>query len=66
MSKDDTDDMYLSKCQYKVSEAISTYRPDFILYIAGYDVMKGDHYGKMNISDVGVMGRDEMVMKLAT
>ena len=44
---------------------MATYRPDFVIFIAGYDVLKGDKYGKMNISATGVMERDEVIMKAA-
>ena len=55
----------MSKCQYKTQEAISVYNPNIIIYVAGYDVIKGDYYGESNIGDGGVMGRDEEIMRAA-
>jgi acetoin utilization deacetylase AcuC-like enzyme len=62
VSEQDTDESYVSKCQYKANEAMSTFYPDFVIYIAGYDCLKGDKYGKMSITEGGVIARDECIM----
>lgn len=38
----ETDDSYLSKVQFKVLDSISTSYPEFIIYIAGYDLVAND------------------------
>ena len=38
----ETDDSYLSKVQFKVLDAISASYPDFIIYVAGYDLVEQD------------------------
>lgn len=55
VSQNDDDESYVSKCEYKVGEAMSVFTPDIIFYVAGYDVLKGDRYGNMSITGDGVM-----------
>lgn len=59
----DNDDSYLSKVRHNVSLAISSFNPEFVIYIAGYDVMDGDKKGKMTISESAVLMRDEIVFR---
>jgi len=58
----ENDDAYLSKCKFKISDAISVSYPDFIIYIAGYDMVAQDWYGGMKINENTIVQRDEYVM----
>ena len=49
------DEQYLSKCKMKISDAISVSNPDFIVYVAGYDVVEKDRYGGMQISETAII-----------
>jgi len=42
VSGKENDEQYLSKCKMKISDAISVSNPDFIVYVAGYDVVEKD------------------------
>jgi hypothetical protein len=65
VTQNDEDESYVSKCQFKAQEAISVYNPNIIFFVAGYDVLKGDRYGKMKITDGGCIARDEEIMRYA-
>ena len=39
------------------------FKPDFVIYNAGTDCMAGDTLGRLNISEQGVIDRDEVVFK---
>jgi len=60
----DDDDSYTSKVIHRVSLALTSFVPDFVIYNAGYDVMPGDEKGKMKISDSVVIFRDEMIFRM--
>ena len=36
---------------------------DFVFYIAGVDIHLGDRLGKLNITDIGINKRDDMVIR---
>ena len=44
-------------------EILDTFKPDFIIYLAGADPHKGDRLGKLNISNEGMRQRDETVFQ---
>ena len=44
-----------------ISNAIDEFKPDFILYNAGTDIMEGDVLGGLIITHKGVIKRDEYV-----
>ncbi len=45
VSPSDTDQEYLEKLKKRITPAIETFQPDFILYNAGTDCLKGDPLG---------------------
>lgn len=59
----DDDESYITKIRHKVNLALSSFAPDFVIYNAGYDIMEGDHYGKMKISESILMLRDELIFR---
>ncbi len=65
VTSNDSDESYVSKCQFKAQEAISVYNPNIIIYVAGYDVLAGDHYGRMKLTEGAVIARDEEIMRTA-
>lgn len=44
-------------------ESLDTFKPDFIIYLAGADPHEGDRLGKLNISKAGMRQRDECVFQ---
>ena len=44
-------------------EMLDTFKPDFIIYLAGADPHEGDRLGKLNISKAGMCQRDERVFQ---
>uniref|UniRef100_A0A2S2N961 Histone deacetylase 2 n=1 Tax=Schizaphis graminum TaxID=13262 RepID=A0A2S2N961_SCHGA len=46
-------------------ESLIKVKPDFIIYNAGTDILKGDKLGLLSITPEGIIQRDEMVFKLA-
>jgi acetoin utilization deacetylase AcuC-like enzyme len=44
-------------------EMLDTFKPDFIIYLAGADPHEGDRLGKLNISKPGMCQRDERVFQ---
>lgn len=57
---------YLGAVQSALDEAqMSFERPDLIVYVAGTDVLAGDPLGGLNVSQRGVVDRDEKVFRFA-
>lgn len=42
----------------KIEDAISSWKPDFVIYNAGTDILEGDPVGKLNITAQGIIKRD--------
>ena len=59
------DQEYLSLIEGNLPEAIEKSKPDIIIYIAGTDILKEDLLGCMNVSEDGIIKRDEMVFRNA-
>ena len=60
----DHDESYISKVCHRVNLSISSFNPDFVIYVAGYDCLGGDKKGKMNISGSVVIFRDELIFRM--
>ncbi|XP_050434272.1 histone deacetylase 11 isoform X1 [Adelges cooleyi] len=56
---------YLSSLESVLTESLLKVKPNFIVYNAGTDVLKGDQLGLLSISPQGIIERDEMVFKVA-
>ncbi|CAG0904309.1 unnamed protein product [Darwinula stevensoni] len=65
LSSGTDDSTYLDLLERNLEKAFKEFTPDFILYNAGTDIMAGDPLGRMEISDEGVIKRDEMVFREA-
>lgn len=61
----DSDDDYLRKIGQALDEAFHEFSPDIIFYNAGTDCMVGDPIGGLNISEAGIINRDELVFAKA-
>jgi len=57
-----TDAEYLELLSENLSFIMESFKPDFIFYLAGVDVLATDKLGKLNLSISGCKQRDEMVL----
>lgn len=57
-----TDTEYLDLLTINLKFALDLFKPDFIFYLAGVDVLATDKLGKLNLSKTGCKQRDEMVL----
>ncbi|RUS33836.1 hypothetical protein BC938DRAFT_483565 [Jimgerdemannia flammicorona] len=64
-SYETTEPRYVAKVSAALRDAIASFHPDFILYNAGTDCMRGDPLGHMMLSADGIVARDEMVFRMA-
>ena len=53
---------YLSKLIEIVPNLINKYKPDFIFYLSGVDVLKNDKLGRLSLSINGCKKRDEIII----
>ncbi|CAL1295259.1 unnamed protein product [Larinioides sclopetarius] len=56
---------YLDKVLRNLTEAIEEFSPQFIVYNAGTDILKGDPLGCLSITSQGIIERDEIVFRAA-
>ncbi|XP_003389345.2 PREDICTED: histone deacetylase 11-like [Amphimedon queenslandica] len=57
------DETYLRHIRRKLPEALDEFHPDIVVYNAGTDVLMGDPLGILDITDQGVILRDELVFQ---
>jgi histone deacetylase 11 len=55
------DTHYLGAVDRALSAALDEFKPDFVVYNAGTDIMDGDPLGNLHISAQGVVMRDQLV-----
>eukprot|EP00803_Ostreobium_quekettii_P010121 evm.model.scf_379.8 EVM.evm.TU.scf_379.8 scf_379:54580-57443(+) len=60
-----SDAHYLSSVAAALEKAGATLQFDFVFYNAGTDILAGDPLGALNVSEQGVVKRDEMVFEFA-
>lgn len=60
-----TDSEYLFELEKALAEIESQFQPDIIFYLAGIDVLKGDRFGRLELSMEGLRKRDQMVIQFA-
>lgn len=48
-----------------MKKSIESFKPEFILYNAGTDVIEGDPLGQCSITPEGIIKRDQIVFELA-
>ncbi|WP_111669523.1 histone deacetylase family protein [Algoriphagus litoralis] len=59
------DEVYLNLLEQNLFSIFTTFYPDFILYQCGVDVLGTDQLGRLNMSQIGVKMRDELVLSNA-
>lgn len=59
------DQDYLGLLEQALDRVVPMFRPDFIFYQSGVDILETDKLGKMSVSMQGCKKRDEMVLKVA-
>ncbi|XP_058812442.1 histone deacetylase 11 isoform X2 [Topomyia yanbarensis] len=59
------DSEYLQKLRTNLTRSFTEFRPNFVVYNAGTDVLKGDPLGILDITPEGVIERDEIVFEMA-
>jgi len=57
-----SDNEYLNLLTTNLNTVIESFKPDFIFYLAGVDVLATDKLGKLNLSRNGCKQRDRMVL----
>jgi acetoin utilization deacetylase AcuC-like enzyme len=57
------DGQYLAILQEHLRSILSSFKPSFVFYLSGVDILETDKYGKLKISTQGCMQRDELVFK---
>ena len=62
---DNTDDQfYLNKLKDLIPNAIENFKPDFIFYLSGVDVLNNDKLGRLGLSINGCKERDKFILEL--
>ncbi len=62
---DNTDDQfYLNKLKDLIPKAIDSFKPDFIFYLSGVDVLNNDKLGRLDLSIDGCKKRDKFILEL--
>jgi histone deacetylase 11 len=59
------DHTYLKIIRLELPKVINQVKPDFIIYNAGTDILAGDSLGALNISENGIIQRDQFVFQNA-
>ncbi|MCM8812213.1 MAG: histone deacetylase [Candidatus Omnitrophica bacterium] len=59
------DKEYLALIERELNAAVRQTQPDILIYLAGTDIFEEDPLGGMNISEQGIIRRDEMVFQVA-
>ncbi|GAQ78543.1 Predicted histone deacetylase [Klebsormidium nitens] len=59
------DQEYLRLLEMNLKAAFSEFEPDLVVYNAGTDVLQGDPLGRLDVTEEGVVARDEMVFQHA-
>ena len=62
---DNTDDQfYLNKLKDLIPNAIENFKPDFIFYLSGVDVLNNDKLGRLGLSIDGCKERDKFILEV--
>ena len=59
------DETYLQKLRESLPPSLERIQPGLIFYVAGTDVLAGDHLGEFMLTRQGVLDRDRFVIELA-
>ncbi|XP_073954786.1 histone deacetylase 11 isoform X2 [Choristoneura fumiferana] len=55
---------YMLKLRQNLKAALNEFKPDILVYNAGTDVLNSDPLGRMRISEIGIIKRDEFVFEM--
>jgi acetoin utilization deacetylase AcuC-like enzyme len=55
---------YLDVVRRALKGAIDAHQPDVVFYIAGVDVLAGDRYGRLSLSEDGLRARERSVIEM--
>ena len=58
------DQFYLNKLKNLIPNAIENFKPDFIFYLSGVDVLNNDKLGRLGLSIDGCKERDKFILEL--
>ena len=58
------DQFYLNKLKNLIPNAIDNFKPDFIFYLSGVDVLNNDKLGRLGLSIDGCKERDKFILEL--
>jgi acetoin utilization deacetylase AcuC-like enzyme len=61
LADDITDDTYLNELDHALNMIFKQFKPDFIFYLSGVDVLESDKLGKLALSKEGCKKRDRSV-----
>ena len=56
-----TDDFYLSTLELNLQNVLNEFKPDFVFYQSGVDILESDKLGRISLSMTGCQQRDELV-----
>lgn len=56
------DDQYLALVKMALNKTINIFKPDFIMFQSGVDILSSDKFGKFKVSMEGCKKRDEIVI----
>ena len=59
------DEDYLSCLRQHLPEVLDAAEPDLVFYLAGVDVVHGDRYGKLALTEAGLLERERTVLAAA-
>ena len=57
------DDEYLSTLGLHLPQIVSTFRPDLAFFLAGVDVVAGDRFGRLALTEEGLARRDRFTIE---
>ena len=60
------DDEYLQRLQDALPQLLRGFSPEVIFYLAGVDVMAGDRYGRLKLTEQGLRERERRVLDFAS
>ena len=64
LEDDTTDEVYLDALAQYIPKLVDSFKPDFIFYLAGVDVLKNDKLGRLGLTMEGCKARDFFVLEL--
>ncbi|WP_109830256.1 histone deacetylase family protein [Reichenbachiella versicolor] len=57
------DELYLSTLQYNLSKVVESFKPEFVFYQSGVDILSTDKLGRLDVTIEGCKERDRMVLQ---